>query len=485
MNKNLLGYILRVGLFIFLIPLVTASNFQPVIISPLTQNMSNVTVWVCASNSVCNDTYAGTFILGAPASSAVVYLENVKSMYSTPYYFSSYVDDNQSDWVYNATKSYLGRGNITLADLPISLPASGDTTHISTSAQIYTFVTGQGYLTAESDPKIGSLSLNGWCKSPDGSTVTCTSGVPSYDDTALWANASDQQDKIATINSKLGSTFAGFSTLTNSKLCYFSSGDGKIYCTQTLPTPYDDTALWTNATNQNVQILAIQGNVNTLTTNATTALTNAATAQTGVNTLTTNTSNIAVALQGNSSRIAAIPNEPNIHGENITAGTVALAMLPTMDMVHMAVGWLNKTYADTLYQGTGVPNQPSISWANITTGFPAACTAGQFVTTNGASNTCAAAVTSVTCGTGLTGGAITGAGTCAADPAILVNQTYLTGLAYLSAVPANFAIAGSMQAATVNATTSVNVNSATGSVLMNSATVGLFRNASAVWIQFA
>jgi len=195
--------VLVTGLVIvFMASLVCASNFQPVIIS--NQTFSNVTVWVCSTDSVCSDTYSGTFSLDTPSDEVVVYLEGIKSMYSTPYYFSSYVDDNQSNWVYNKTKSYMGRGNITLSDLPISLPANGDTTHISTSAQVYTFVTGQGYLSAEDDPNVGTVTNNKWCVGDADGVIQCISDNP---DTVLsQEDVEDYVGNMVTGNTETGIT---------------------------------------------------------------------------------------------------------------------------------------------------------------------------------------------------------------------------------------------------------------------------------------
>jgi hypothetical protein len=39
----------------------------------------------------------------------------------------------------------------SVADIPTATPSDGDTTHLSTADHIYDFVTGQGYLTSESD----------------------------------------------------------------------------------------------------------------------------------------------------------------------------------------------------------------------------------------------------------------------------------------------------------------------------------------------
>jgi hypothetical protein len=82
---------------------------------------------------------------------------------------------------------------------------------------------------------------------------------------------------------------------------------------------------------------------------------------------------------------------------------------------------------------------------------------------------------------------------CATDPPVLTETDSahdtcgeITGcvVGAITAVPNDFRYTGSSQGATVNATTSMNVNSNTGSIKFNSATVGMFRNTTAIWIQF-
>lgn len=110
-----------------------------------------------------------------------------------------------------------------------------------------------------------------------GDTLTCAT-VDTYNDSAvvnqlqsnvsaLWTNASDQNIQInalqnagyvtASIVDGYFNNISNFTgTLTNTKYCTYNGVSGEIDCNSEGGATYNDTALWTNASNQQLQINA-------------------------------------------------------------------------------------------------------------------------------------------------------------------------------------------------------------------------------------
>jgi hypothetical protein len=209
--KVFLGLLLLGGLVS-----ATSNNFQPIGVQYNESfNACNITVRNDSNVLIANQVF--TF----PATTnVVVYMTNLTSWYGERYNFSVKINHTVNGWmeVYNDTWGFLGRGTIEASNVLTATPSAAATNYLSSAAQIYSFVTGQGYLVSEADPvalaKFGTLTAGKYCKT-DGTQIICTYTVPdAYDDSALWSNASGQQLHITNLWANASSQEARISAIT-------------------------------------------------------------------------------------------------------------------------------------------------------------------------------------------------------------------------------------------------------------------------------
>jgi hypothetical protein len=272
------GRLLLILLLIF--PIFTSSqNIQPLSVSYNESfNSINVTA-INVSGDVIEEEY---FYSTVDRNYTTVYLTDLDSTYDEVVNYSAAVNLSSGSWrwIYADVLGYLGRGNLTIENLPISIPVLGDDYHISSSAQIYDFVTGLGYIisadvpTYETDAaalaKIGTLTSGKYCKS-DGTQIICTYTVPAaYDDTALWSNASGQEIRMQTI--------------TDAWIANASGQENRLVQLQENMTlaVTNISNLWSNASSQEVRMqglvnvdTALGGNISLAVTNISNLWTNA------------------------------------------------------------------------------------------------------------------------------------------------------------------------------------------------------------------
>lgn len=322
----------------------SSENFQPVTVS-LNYTFTNVTIWVCSTDAICNDTFIETFYYNTTLTSAVAYLSSFDSTYAGAYYYSAFLDGNYTNWVFNRTKGYLGRGNITVDDLPVAIVSAGDTTHVSTSGQIYNFVTGQGYLTSESDPVFTGSAAAG----------IGSGDISNWNDAYGWGDHSIEGYLKSESDPQVG-------TMVADKWCIANSAGTLINCTENTPA-YDDTALWANATGQELRLIQLQGNITIAIYNLSLLWTNASDQQESIRLLWSNASN----QDGRIVNLEGRPLQPSIDAANVTTGTMLNA--------RMNDTWLITTsdcsageYLMWPSSCVTIPAQPNIDASNITSG---------------------------------------------------------------------------------------------------------------------
>jgi hypothetical protein len=119
MNKKSKYLVLGLEIFLALMILsrVSASNFQPVIVTSNTSFM-NLSIMVCSTNTTtCSDIWIQNFTFTSNATQRVVILEGYNSSLNSAYYFSAYTDGGIL--LYNNTKSYLGRGDVVIGNFTV------------------------------------------------------------------------------------------------------------------------------------------------------------------------------------------------------------------------------------------------------------------------------------------------------------------------------------------------------------------------------